>query len=77
MTTRIYVVITGTEHRLVEAPTAAQAIRHCVKSQYSARVAVTKDLAKLMTEGVTVERASIIDDEASVAKAAANPKQEP
>lgn len=56
-TTRIYVVIQGDEKRLVEASSSAQAIRHCVKDKYSAKVATPKELAGLMSGGLQVERA--------------------
>lgn len=61
MQTRIYVVINKEERRLVEATSAAQAIRHCVRNVYAAHVAGTKELASLMSQGVTVERASDSD----------------
>ena len=57
MQTRIYVVLCGDEKRLVEASSAAQAIRHCVKDRYTAKVANTKELAQAMKEGLQVEQA--------------------
>lgn len=61
MITRIYIVLHGDERRLVEAGSAAQAIRHCVRNVYSAKAATPKDIAALMLDGRRVERAS--DDE--------------
>lgn len=55
MVTRIYVVINGDEKRLVEAASAAQAIRHCVKNKYTAKPATPKELAALMQSGLSVE----------------------
>jgi len=57
--TRIYVVIAQDKpHRLVEASSAAQAIRHCVSQEYAAKVAGTKDVAGLLAAGSTVEKAN-------------------
>lgn len=56
--TRIYVVITGDERRLVEATSAAQAIRHCVANKYSAKPATPKEIAQFMRDGLTVEKAN-------------------
>ena len=58
MTTRIYVVITGEEKRLVDAASAAQAIRHCVKNKYSAKAATPKEIAQYMKSGLQVETAA-------------------
>ncbi len=58
MQTRIYVVMTGEDRRLVEASSAAQAIRHCVRGVYTAKVAATKELAQMMAAGMKVEVAS-------------------
>jgi hypothetical protein len=57
MQTRIYVVINKQDQskRLVEASTAAQAIRHCVRTVYTAKVAGTKEVAGLMRSGYAVE----------------------
>lgn len=59
--TRIYVV---TEQRddgervcLVDAATAAQAIGHCVRPKFAARVAEQADLVALIGKGVKVEKA--------------------
>ena len=60
MQTRIYVVVnkqTG-EKRLVEAISAAQAIRHCVQNIYEAKPGNPKDIAQAMGEGLKVEQAS-------------------
>ena len=64
-TKRIYVVgvdpdfleigeIATEKARLIEAPNAAQAIRH-VASRYKAEVATTRQVADLVTAGVVVE----------------------
>lgn len=60
--TRIYVVLQkGTAdqdgHRLVEATSAAQAIRHCAQAQYEVKAAQPKDVAALMSSGVQIEKA--------------------
>ena len=58
-TTRIYIVTAkGKTQRLVEATSAAQAIRHCVAQEYAAKVAGAKDVANLAATGTTVEKAS-------------------
>lgn len=55
---RIYVVMQKDKpHRLVEAATAAQAIRHCVRPEFQARVATPKDVAALLAPGTGIERA--------------------
>lgn len=57
--TRIYVVLQngGTPaRRLVEATSAAQAVRHCAQEQYQAAAASPKDIANLMAEGVRLEK---------------------
>lgn len=43
--------------RLVRAATPAQAIRHAVRSDYTATVAAQDDLVALLTAGVTVKTA--------------------
>lgn len=58
MQTRIYVVTAGETKRLVEASSAAQAIRHCAKGQFAAAVASTKDVAEIVGSGKPVEKAS-------------------
>lgn len=58
MITRIYIVANGDEKRLVDAASAAQAIRHCVKNKYSAKAATPKDIAVHMSVGVKIEKAS-------------------
>lgn len=58
MITRIYVVINGDEKRLVDAASAAQAIRHCVKNKYNAKAATPKDIAHFMSAGVSIEKAT-------------------
>ncbi len=57
--TRIYVIVTKDKpHRLVEASSAAQAIRHCVAREYSAKVAGAKDVAGMLATGTAVEKAN-------------------
>jgi len=57
--TRIYVVLIGNSvQRLVEAGSAAQAIRHCVRDQYSAKAAAPKEIAHYMAGGMRIEQAS-------------------
>lgn len=73
MQTRIYVVQHGEERRLVEATSQAQAIRHCVKGAYNATVATTKDLAKMMAAGLSVE---VAGNDTSDAAQVANPARE-
>lgn len=64
MQTRIYVVTQRDKpNRLVEASSAAQAIRHCVRGEYSAKVPTNKELAAAMTHGLIIEKAN--EDEAS------------
>lgn len=59
MTTRIYVVVQKDKpSRLVEATSAAQAIRHCAQQEYSAGIARPKDVASLLCAGTTVEKAN-------------------
>lgn len=70
-TTRIYVVSHGEERRLIDATSAAQAIRHCVRSKYAAKPAVPKELAHLMSSGVTIERA-LDDDQSASAQTTTN-----
>lgn len=59
MITRIYVVINHADdsRTMVEATSAAQAIRHCVRKVYSARTVSPKELAAHMSGGARVERA--------------------
>jgi hypothetical protein len=62
MNTRIYAVVnTETKmHRLVEASSSAQAIRHCVLGLYKADVASAKAVADFMRTGLMVEKANEI-----------------
>lgn len=61
METRIYIVrsrgVDPTPTRLVEAASAAQAVRHCVKKAYEVKAVAPKELASLMSTGVQVELA--------------------
>lgn len=68
MVSRIYVVINGEEKRLVDAASAAQAIRHCVKNKYAAKPATPKELAGLMQSGLTIEIASEVSDQSALAQ---------
>jgi hypothetical protein len=54
---RIYVVDDGDKRRLIEASSAAQAIRHCAKHQYTVKIATPKEVASLMQHAVQVEHA--------------------
>ena len=58
MQTRIYYVADGHETRLIEATSAATAIRHCAVKRYRYGVAKPKEVARLMAQGVKVERAT-------------------
>lgn len=63
--TRIYVVASdGKPFRLVDATSAAQALRHVAKDAYQVTVAKTRDVAFLMAKGVTVEDAREPEPEA-------------
>lgn len=56
--TRIYVVIHKDKpNRLVEAVSAAQAIRHCVQNEYQAKPASPKDVAQNLVAGAAIEHA--------------------
>ena len=57
MQTRIYLVRHNLECRLVDASSAAQAIRHVVADRYTAKPATAKDIAVHMSAGVAVETA--------------------
>ena len=55
--TRIYAVTSGTATRLIEATSAAAAVRHVALQIYSASIAKPADIVAAMTAGVTVEKA--------------------
>jgi hypothetical protein len=59
MTTRIYIVQNGADVpvRLVDAASQSQAIRHVTANLFSARVATTHEVARLVADGVEVEDA--------------------
>lgn len=59
MLTRIYIVSSGDEKRLVEAGSAAQAIRHVVMPKYTSKAATPKDIANIMAAGGHVEQANV------------------
>lgn len=63
--TRIYKVEgpVPDQTRLVRANTPAQAVRHAVKSDYSATVAAQDDLVELLSRGVQVETAGADDEQ--------------
>ena len=71
--TRIYVVMSktdtgGEDRRLIEAGSAAQAIRFVVRHRYAAKAASPKDLAALMTNGIRIEKVSDDNTEAEQTK---------
>lgn len=69
-TTRIYVVTREDgEELLIDAPNAAQAIRHVTHGMFSAKPATPKDVARLVGDGVEVETA--MRDKGAEADAAA------
>lgn len=53
---RIYVVSGGERERLVLAKSQAAAVRWCVKDRYVAKAASAGDVARLMGEGVVLDR---------------------
>ncbi len=55
---RIYLVASSSGKQLVEAANASQAIRHAVRSDYTASVATQAELVALVQSGVKVERAT-------------------
>lgn len=61
MQTRIYLVRStrdGIPARLIEAASAAQAVRHVVSKEYAAHVPTTKEVASAMNAGILVEAAT-------------------
>lgn len=62
MQTRIYAILTkkagDSQPRLVEATSAAQAIRYCAQNLYSAKPATPREVASYMQSGVVVESAT-------------------
>lgn len=69
MSSRLYVIAQDTGQKfLVDAPNAAQAIRHVTAGMFEAKPATPKDVARLMDEGVKVETAT--RDKAAEADAA-------
>lgn len=57
MKTRIYHVVDGDDIRLVNAASAAQAVRHCAADRFRVSIAKTIDVATLVSQGVAVENA--------------------
>ena len=59
--TRIYVVKqkgSGDTQRLIDATSAAAAIRYCARNLYEAKAAGPRDIADLMAGGQRIERAN-------------------
>lgn len=66
--TRIYLVDErGASVRLVEASSAAQAIRHVVRHKFTAHAATPKAVATLMARGIVLEQATDNEIEANAA----------
>lgn len=64
MSSRIYVVnMKGVKPKLIEASSAAQAIRHVAKGIISTKVATAKDTASLMSQGIQLEIAGDFDEQ--------------
>lgn len=62
MNTRIYKVwdlVTG-DTRLIDASSAAQAVRHVAVGKFSAKIPTTKEVADLVAKGAKVEAAAQI-----------------
>ena len=58
MNTRLYIVTQDSgEQSLVEAANPSQAIRHVVANRYSAKPASPMEVAKLVGDGVQVQKA--------------------
>lgn len=59
MITRLYLVLgEDGEHHLVDAGSVAQAIRHVTANRFSATVPSAKQVAELMSNGMTVQKAN-------------------
>ena len=56
---RIYVVENENSVSLVRATSGSQALNHVVKSEYNVRIASADDVATFMSQGATVEDATI------------------
>lgn len=59
MAGRIYVVEDEQTISLVRATSPSQALNHVVKNNYKVRVATTDDVADLMSQGATVDDATV------------------
>lgn len=59
MAGRIYVVEDEQSVSLVRATSGPQALNHVVKSQYNVRAASADDVANYMSQGATIEDATI------------------
>lgn len=65
MASRIYIVnMKGAKPKLVDATTAAQAVRHVAKGLITTKVATAKETAELMQQGVQLESAAVQEGEA-------------
>ncbi len=65
---RIYIVnMKGSKPKLVDAITAAQALRHVAKGVITTKVATAKETAELMKQGIELETAGDQDVEADAA----------
>lgn len=63
---RIYKVTSGGTTHLVQAASQAQALRHVAGKLFSVEVAKAIDVATHMSNGVTVEVASLVAEQTSI-----------
>ena len=63
---RIYKVTSANKEHLVQATSQAQALRHIAGKYYTVEVAKSIDVARLMGDGVKVETASVIAEQAQL-----------
>ena len=63
---RIYVVTNGGNQHLVQASSQAQAIRHIAGKTFDARIAKTLDVAQMMSNGVVLEAAVNVPEQATI-----------
>lgn len=63
---RIYIVTSGEKSHLVQATSQAQALRHVAGKTFLVEVAKAIDVARLMSDGTTVETASVITEQTSI-----------
>ena len=65
MSTRLYIVSQDTGQKfIVDAATPAQALRHVTAFMFDVKAASTKDVARLVADGVAVETAGEATTEA-------------